>query len=151
MHSHVNWLKVEPHTGHLCLVASLEIKPHMLPLPKRAKPKGHLSYPANGQPDIFVTQTNVKASIYHTLLARAVGVPVGQRSGGRQAITLVATITNIFFVFLPVFSSVIYFSHRRSAPIKKLIKQKMMGASKNLRLNPFPGPVGHFGAPWWPF
>ena len=26
-----------------------------------------------------------------------------------------------------------------------------MAAPKNLGEDPFPDPVGHFGAPWWPF
>ena len=47
------------------------------------------------------------------------GVPVGRRLGGRLAMTLVATINVIiFFLF---FFPVVYFSHRRSARIKKLI------------------------------
>ena len=56
------------------------------------------------------------------LLARSCGVPVGRRSGGRLAMTLVATINVIiFFIFYFLFFSVVYFSHRRSARIKKLI------------------------------
>ena len=50
-------------------------------------------------------------------LARSVGVPVGWHSGGQLATTLVATINNIISPFFLV----VYFSHRRSAPIKKLI------------------------------
>ena len=53
---------------------------------------------------------------YNAFLARACRVPVGQCSGGRLATTLVAT-KNEFFFFFPV----VYFSHRRSAWIKKLI------------------------------
>ena len=56
-------------------------------------------------------------------LARAVGVPVGRHSGGRLATTLVATM------------------------IKKLILQKLTGEPKNLGVDPFPDPIGHFGAP----
>ena len=52
-------------------------------------------------------------------LARACGVPVGRRSGCRLATTLVATKNDIIFSFL--FFPVVYFSHRRRAPIKKLI------------------------------
>ena len=74
------------------------------------------------------------------ILARACGVPVCRRSGGRLATTLVATKNDIiFFSFSPrFFSSVATFSHRRSDQIKKLILQKSTGAPKNL--------VGHFGA-----
>merc|ERR1712013_262122 len=59
-------------------------------------------------------------------LVRACGVPVGRRSGGRLAMTLVATINVIIFFFFFLFFlfflfSVVYFSHRRSARIKKLI------------------------------
>ena len=43
---------------------------------------------------------------------------------------------------------VVYFSHRRSAPIKK---PKSTGAPKNLWVDPFPDPIGHFGVPWQPF
>ena len=45
----------------------------------------------------------------------------------------------------------VYFSHRRSALIKKLIYLKLMGMPKNLGVDLFPDPVGHFGAPWQPF
>ena len=45
-----------------------------------------------------------------------------------------------------IFSSVVNFSHRRSARIKKLISQRLMGATKNLDVDPFPDLVGHFGA-----
>ena len=56
------------------------------------------------------------------LLARAYGVPVGRRSGGGLAMTLVASINVIIFFFFFFFLfSVVYFSHRRSARIKKLI------------------------------
>ena len=57
----------------------------------------------------------------------------------------------IFFSFFFFFSSVVYFSHRRSALIKKLIQQKWLEMANNLGFDPFPDPVGHFGAPWWPF
>ena len=55
-----------------------------------------------------------------------------------------------FFSFFSFFS-VVYFSHRRSAWIKKLIQRKLTGAPQNLGVDPFPDPVGHFGAPWRPF
>ena len=38
-----------------------------------------------------------------------------------------------------------------SAWIKKLIKTKLTVAPKSLGVDPFPDPVGHFGAPWQPF
>ena len=47
----------------------------------------------------------------------------------------------LFFFFF----SVVYFSHRRSARIKKLIKRKLLKTSKNLVENTFPGSVSHFG------
>ena len=60
------------------------------------------------------------------VLARVVGIPAGRRLGGRLATTLVVTINNIniFILFSFIssrFSSVVYFSHRRNAWIKKLI------------------------------
>ena len=51
------------------------------------------------------------------ILARVCGVQVGWRLGSRLASTLVATKNYIIFSFLPL----VYFSHRRSARIKKLI------------------------------
>ena len=83
--------------------------------------------------------------ILTSILARAYGVPVGRRSGSRLATTLKATKNDIFFL------SFFYFSHRRSARIKKLIWRKLTGAPQNLGVDPFPDPVGHFGAPWRPF
>ena len=55
------------------------------------------------------------------VLARACGVPVGRRSAGRLATTLVATFSAIIFFFISLFSAVATFSHRQSARIKKLI------------------------------
>ena len=49
------------------------------------------------------------------------------------------------------FFPVVYFSHRRSARIKKLIDGKLTGGPKNLGIDTFPHPVCHFGAPWQPF
>ena len=60
---------------------------------------------------------------YFLDLARAVDVPVGRHSGGRLAMTLVATknvILFFFFLFFFLFS-VVTFSHRRSAWIKNPI------------------------------
>ena len=68
-------------------------------------------------------------------------------SAGRLATTLVATINDIIFSFPPLFSfffSVVYFSHRRSARIKKLI-------SESWQEHPFPDPFDHFGAHWCSF
>jgi len=48
---------------------------------------------------------------------------------------------NFFFI------SIATFSHRRSARIKKLIKQKLIRTLQNLGVDTFPDPVGHFGAP----
>ena len=55
-------------------------------------------------------------------LARAVEVPVGWRSGSRLAMTLVATINDILLSIFSFFS-VVYFSHRGSARIKKLFSE----------------------------
>ena len=54
-------------------------------------------------------------------LAGMVGIQVGRRSGGRLATTLVATINILIYFSPPIFSSVVYFSHRRNARIKKHI------------------------------
>ena len=43
------------------------------------------------------------------------------------------------------FSSVVYFSQRRSVWIKKIILQKLTGAAKYPRLDRFSDPVSHFG------
>ena len=42
-------------------------------------------------------------------------------------------------------------SHGMAASIKKLILTKFLVSPKNQGLEGFPEPVGHFGAPWWPF
>ena len=42
-------------------------------------------------------------------------------------------------------------SHRRNARIKKLILQKLTGAPKNLGIDHYTDPGGHFGSPWRPF
>ena len=70
--------------------------------------------------------------------------------GGRLATMLVATIYIIFFPHDHDFS-VAPFSHRRSARIKKLIYRKLFVVPNKMGLDPFPDPVGYFGAPWWPF
>ena len=56
-----------------------------------------------------------------------------------------------FFFIFQFFFSVATFSYRRSARIQKLIWQKWLEMANNLGLDPFPEPVGHFGAPWRPF
>ena len=50
--------------------------------------------------------------------------------------------------FLPLFFRVTTFFNRTAPQIKKLILQKLIGAPKNLGVDTFPDPVGHFGAPW---
>ena len=65
--------------------------------------------------------------------------------GGQLATSLVDRYFHHYF-FFPF--SVATFSHRRSAQIKKLILQKLMGAPRNLGVHHFPDPVGYFGAPW---
>ena len=64
-----------------------------------------------------------RAKINTLILAEAIGVSVGRRSGGRLATALVVTINIIIFFHFPIFFpfSVATFSHRRSAEIKKLI------------------------------
>ena len=98
-----------------------------------------------------------------------------RRSGSRLATTLVATINIIigtsvqlsswsafgrstgydvsghykrhyFLLFLFFLLSVVYFSHRRSARIKKLILGKLLKMPKNLGVDTFTDLVGHFGA-----
>ena len=79
------------------------------------------------------------------LLARAVGVEVGRHSGSRLATMLVVTIS---VVISPLFFSVVYFSHRGIARIKKPIYHKLMGAPKSLwvdSVGQFGAPGGHFG------
>ena len=50
----------------------------------------------------------------------------------------------LFFSFSFFSFPVVYFSHRRSARIKKLILKKLTGASKNLGVDTFPDPVSQF-------
>ena len=95
-----------------------------------------------------------------------------RRSGSRLATTLVATINIIIgtsvqlsswsafgrstgydvsghykrHYFLFFLLSVVYFSHRRSARIKKLILGKLLKMPKNLGVDTFPDLVGYFGA-----
>ena len=52
-----------------------------------------------------------------------------------------------YFLFFSFLFSVVYFSHKRSAQMKKIIQRKLMGAPKNLEVHLFPSPVSHFGAP----
>ena len=87
-------------------------------------------------------------------LARAYGVTavvVRAVSLGRSTASndVVATILiSLFPFYRPVFfPSVATYSHRRSARIKKLIKRKLLRMPKNLGVDTFPDPVGHFGAP----
>ena len=84
---------------------------------------------------------------YVNLIIIGIGMS-GRRSSwlafGRSSTTLVATRNNIIFslFFIDLFSfSVVYFPHRRSARIKKLILRRLTGP-----LRPFWGnPSGHFG------
>ena len=64
-------------------------------------------------------------------LAQAISIPVGPSSASRLATTIV--------VFPLFFSSIVYFSHRRSARIKKIVYRKLIGAPKNLRVDTSPG------------
>ena len=66
---------------------------------------------------------------------------------GRLATTLVYRNFHRFFTFFHFFFSVTNFFHRRSARITKPILRKLFGAPDNLGWDPFPDPVGHFGAP----
>ena len=67
-------------------------------------------------------------------MARAVGIPVTRRLGGR-----LATKNVIILFFSLVFSpSIATFSHRRSTQTKKLIEQKLTGAPKNLGVDSVP-------------
>ena len=73
-------------------------------------------------PDMQLTGSDVSGhySFNNFFLLRAWGVPVGRRSGGRLATTLVATKTTLFSLFSFFSFPVVYFSHRRSAQIKRL-------------------------------
>ena len=75
------------------------------------------------------------------ILARAVGFPVGRRSGGRLPMMLVATITDII-IFSPPLSTFLIEGLLGSKNLFKL-----MGASKNLGIQTFQDPGGHLGAP----
>ena len=44
-----------------------------------------------------------------------------------------------------------FFSPSTAVQIKILILQKLFGVLRNLGLDPFPEPVGHFEDPWQPF
>ena len=61
-------------------------------------------------------------------LARACGAPVGRRSTGNCT-------RHYFTFFSSLFFSVAIFSHRRSARVKKLMQQKLIGGSNNLRID----------------
>ena len=56
-------------------------------------------------------------------------------------------LTSYYSPLPPVFSSVIYFSHRISVQIKILIKRKLIGALKNLVVDTFQTPSAIFGRP----
>ena len=92
----------------------------------------------------FVIKSYIPHILQDHTVARAVGIPVGPRSGGRLVMTLMATKKSLFFYLF--FPSVATFSH--SARIKKLILQKLTGAPKNLDVDHFLDPVGNFEAPW---
>ena len=79
-----------------------------------------------------------RASLAELSLARVVGVLVSWRWGSQ-----LATINFKRHNFLLVFSSVIYFPHRRSACIKKLIK--LTGVPKNLGVDPLKTPSAILG------
>ena len=53
----------------------------------------------------------------------------------------------IVIILFPFFFSSITFPHRRNAQIKKLILRKLLRKPKNLGVDTFPDPVGHFEAP----
>ena len=83
-----------------------------------------------------------------TKLARACGVPVGRRSDGRLATTLVATINVI--IFFPFFLCRDLFSQKECSDWKTCFA-KIVWSAQNPSGKTFPGTVGHFGAPWRPF
>ena len=88
----------------------------------------------------------------HMEQAMAIFCMSGRRPCGQLATTSVATISIIIFMFIfsRFFSSIVYFSHRRSARIKKLIYWKLTGAPKNLGvffvLAQCPDVLSHFHA-----
>ena len=69
--------------------------------------------------------------------------------GGRLA-TMQWPLFPSLFSF-PIFFYIVYFSHRRSAQIKKSILQRLIGAPKYLGLTPFSDPISPFVDTWQPF
>ena len=87
----------------------------------------------------------------HMNLARAVGVPVGRCSGGRLATTLVATINDVIFSFSFFLLSVFFFSHRRSARLKKTYFAKVDGSAQKPGGRLLSRLRQPFWGPWQPF
>ena len=69
----------------------------------------------------------------HIILAWAVCIPVGWRSGSWLATTLVATINDIILFYF-LFFSVFYFFHRRRTQIKKTYLAKVDGSIQQPRV-----------------
>ena len=96
---------------------------------------------------IFDIDNTCYAETFLLFLARAIGVAVGRRQAVDWQRRQWTAIFTIIFHSIFHFFSVATFSHGRSAHMKKLIYQKLIGAPNNLGFNPFPDPVGHFGTP----
>ena len=77
----------------------------------------------------------------------------GRSTAGNDVVaTIFIRIFFFFSLFFPVFFFRFFFSPSRpflieGVRIKKLIKRKLMGTPKNLGVDTFPDPFGHFGAP----
>ena len=85
----------------------------------------------------IVDCTALEESLYcisqqkHHFLERAVGIAVGRHSAGYLETIIVAPIS----VIISPFFTIVYFSHRRSAQIKKTIQLKLTRSPKNLGLH----------------
>ena len=70
----------------------------------------------------------------------------GWSNAGNDVVATIIISLFFFSRFFPIFT---VFFH--SARIKKLILRKLLRTPKNLGVDNFPDPVGHFGAPWRQF
>ena len=102
----------------------------------------------NGGFGSLVSTVEHQLTWYAPHLIRNNLVPVGQRSGGRLAMTLVATINVITFSFFFSF----LFSPSSTFLIEGVLRSKNLFSESCLeRPKTFPVPLCHFGAPWRPF
>ena len=96
-------------------------------------------------PDLLVLIFRPLEGVHGSWLAKLMkGQMCSAWSSSKIGMTAIFT---IIISTIPFFFSVTTFSHTRSALINKLILWKLTGAHKNLGVDTFPDPVGHFGAP----